>query len=102
MTESFVQKGHNPVGQRFCVPQGVNPAPHLNEGIQSGRARRNRCLSRQLREFEESLLDGLGNGLGYGIILIAVASIREVLGFGSWLSFKVLIRNKHWPNQKGF
>jgi len=37
-----------------------------------------------------SLLDGLGNGLGYGIILIAVASIREFLGFGSWLGFKIL------------
>jgi len=37
-----------------------------------------------------SLLDGLGNGLGYGIILIAVASIREFLGFGSWFGFKLL------------
>ncbi len=40
-----------------------------------------------------SLLDGLGNGLGYGIILIAVASIREFLGFGSWLGFKLLPEN---------
>ncbi len=39
---------------------------------------------------KESLLDGLGNGLGYGIILIAVASIREILGFGKWLGFPVL------------
>ncbi len=37
-----------------------------------------------------SLLDGLGNGLGYGIVLIAVASIREILGFGKWLGFRVL------------
>jgi Na+-transporting NADH:ubiquinone oxidoreductase subunit D len=37
-----------------------------------------------------SLLDGLGNGLGYGIILITVASIREFLGFGSWLGFRIL------------
>jgi len=37
-----------------------------------------------------SLLDGLGNGLGYGIILIAVASIREFLGFGSWFGLKIL------------
>lgn len=36
-----------------------------------------------------SLLDGLGNGIGYGIILIAVASIREVLGFGSWFGLRV-------------
>ena len=40
-----------------------------------------------------SLLDGLGNGLGYGIILISVASIREFLGFGSWLGFKILPEN---------
>jgi len=37
-----------------------------------------------------SLLDGLGNGLGYGIVLIAVASIREILGFGKWLGFSVV------------
>ena len=39
---------------------------------------------------KESLLDGLGNGLGYGLVLIAVASIREILGFGKWLGFPVL------------
>ncbi|MEE9368669.1 MAG: NADH:ubiquinone reductase (Na(+)-transporting) subunit D [Pontiella sp.] len=38
---------------------------------------------------KESLLDGLGNGLGYGIVLIAVASIREILGFGKWLGFEL-------------
>jgi Na+-transporting NADH:ubiquinone oxidoreductase subunit D len=38
---------------------------------------------------KDSLLDGLGNGLGYGIILIAVASIREILGFGKWLGFQL-------------
>jgi Na+-transporting NADH:ubiquinone oxidoreductase subunit D len=39
---------------------------------------------------KESLLDGIGNGLGYGIVLIAVASIREILGFGKWLGFSVM------------
>ena len=33
--------------------------------------------------------DGLGNGLGYGIVLIAVASIREILGFGKWLGMEL-------------
>jgi Na+-transporting NADH:ubiquinone oxidoreductase subunit D len=37
-----------------------------------------------------SLLDGLGNGIGYGIILIAVATIREFLGFGTLLNYQVL------------
>jgi len=42
---------------------------------------------------KESMLDGLGNGIGYGIILIVVASIREILGFGSWLGFNLLPEN---------
>ena len=37
-----------------------------------------------------SFLDGLGNGLGYSVILIAVASIREVLGSGTWFGLAVL------------
>lgn len=37
-----------------------------------------------------SALDGLGNGIGYGIVLIAVASIREILGFGSWFGIRLL------------
>ena len=39
---------------------------------------------------KESFMDGLGNGLGYGLILIIVASFREVLGFGTFLGFRVL------------
>jgi Na+-transporting NADH:ubiquinone oxidoreductase subunit D len=39
---------------------------------------------------KDSFLDGLGNGLGYGIILVTVASIREILGFGKWLGFSVM------------
>ncbi len=38
----------------------------------------------------KSLLDGLGNGLGYSIVLIAVASFRELLGSGSWLGLQIL------------
>ncbi len=37
----------------------------------------------------ESFLDGIGNGLGYRIVLIAVASFRELLGSGSWLGIQV-------------
>jgi Na+-transporting NADH:ubiquinone oxidoreductase subunit D len=37
-----------------------------------------------------SLLDGIGNGLGYGAILIAVAVMRELFGSGSILGFTVL------------
>ena len=31
----------------------------------------------------KALLDGMGNGLGYGAILIAVAFFRELFGFGT-------------------
>lgn len=37
-----------------------------------------------------SLLDGIGNGLGYGIILIAVAFFRELFGSGSVFGFQVI------------
>lgn len=37
-----------------------------------------------------SFLDGLGNALGYGMILIAVAFFRELLGFGSIYGFQVI------------
>ncbi|MDA0879466.1 MAG: NADH:ubiquinone reductase (Na(+)-transporting) subunit D [Bacteroidetes bacterium] len=37
-----------------------------------------------------SLLDGIGNSLGYGLILIAVGFFRELLGSGTLLGFRVL------------
>jgi Na+-transporting NADH:ubiquinone oxidoreductase subunit D len=37
-----------------------------------------------------SLLDGLGNGLGYGAVLIAVGTVRELGGMGSLLGVPVL------------
>ncbi len=37
-----------------------------------------------------SLLDGLGNGIGYGIILIIVGFVRELFGFGTLWGYKVL------------
>ena len=38
----------------------------------------------------KSFLDGIGNGLGYSVILIAVAALRELLGSGSLLGFELL------------
>ena len=37
-----------------------------------------------------SFLDGLGNALGYGMILIGVAFFRELLGFGTIYGYKVI------------
>jgi Na+-transporting NADH:ubiquinone oxidoreductase subunit D len=36
-----------------------------------------------------SFLDGLGNGFGYGLILVIVAFFRELFGSGSLFGFKV-------------
>jgi len=35
-------------------------------------------------------LDGIGNGLGYSIVLCAVATAREILGSGKLMGFKVV------------
>jgi Na+-transporting NADH:ubiquinone oxidoreductase subunit D len=37
-----------------------------------------------------SFLDGIGNGLGYGLILIMVAATREVFGKGSFAGFQII------------
>jgi len=38
----------------------------------------------------ESFLDGIGNGLGYGIILVIVAFFRELLGAGTLFNIRVI------------
>ena len=37
-----------------------------------------------------SLLDGIGNGLGYGLVLVIVAFFRELLGSGTLFGVKVI------------
>ena len=38
----------------------------------------------------ESFLDGIGNGLGYAIVLVIVGFIREILGFGTLFGFQII------------
>ncbi len=38
----------------------------------------------------DSFLDGLGNGLGYAWILVAVAFVRELFGSGTLLGFRII------------
>lgn len=38
----------------------------------------------------ESFLDGLGNGVGYGLILLIVAFFRELFGSGSLFGWKII------------
>ncbi|MBU3824709.1 MAG: NADH:ubiquinone reductase (Na(+)-transporting) subunit D [Candidatus Oceanisphaera merdipullorum] len=50
-----------------------------------------------------SFYDGIGNGLGYGLILLVVATIREVLGSGTWFGIDILplIKNGGWYQPNG-
>jgi len=45
-----------------------------------------------------SFFDGLGNGLGYSLILIAVAIIRELFGSGTLMGYEILplVSNGGW------
>lgn len=50
-----------------------------------------------------SFLDGIGNALGYSLILIAVAVFRELFGSGKLLGYEVLslTRDGGWYNPNG-
>lgn len=37
-----------------------------------------------------SFLDGIGNGIGYSIILVIIATIRELFGSGTLLGFQII------------
>jgi Na+-transporting NADH:ubiquinone oxidoreductase subunit D len=37
-----------------------------------------------------SFLDGIGNGLGYGLILVVVSTVRELFGSGKLMGYQVL------------
>ncbi|MBV1908407.1 MAG: NADH:ubiquinone reductase (Na(+)-transporting) subunit D [Kangiellaceae bacterium] len=50
-----------------------------------------------------SFFDGIGNGLGYSVILISVAVIRELFGSGSILGYTILnpVKNGGWYEANG-
>lgn len=51
----------------------------------------------------DSLLDGLGNGIGYGLILIIVGFFREIIGSGKLFGVEVLttVNNGGWYTPNG-
>ena len=49
----------------------------------------------------DSFLDGIGNGLGYGSILVIIAFFRELLGSGTLFGFR-LIPESWYINEGGF
>jgi len=50
-----------------------------------------------------SFIDGLGNGLGYGFVLLFVAFFRELLGAGSLFGYEILplVNNGGWYYSNG-
>ncbi len=50
-----------------------------------------------------SFLDGIGNGLGYSVVLLTVGTIRELLGSGSLLGIQILplVSNGGWYQPNG-
>ena len=50
-----------------------------------------------------SFLDGIGNGLGYSVVLMLVATIREFFGSGSLFGYEVLplVTNGGWYSPMG-
>ena len=51
-----------------------------------GRAEMYACKNSVL----DSALDGIGMGIGYTLCLLIMASIREILGSGTWFGFRLL------------
>ena len=51
----------------------------------------------------ESFMDGIGNGLGYSLILVTVSFIRELLGSGKLLGIEILplIKDGGWYQPNG-
>ncbi|MEP4890345.1 MAG: NADH:ubiquinone reductase (Na(+)-transporting) subunit D [Aliiglaciecola sp.] len=50
-----------------------------------------------------SFLDGIGNGLGYSMVLIVIGTIKELFGFGTILGFPILplVQNGGWYQGNG-
>ena len=51
----------------------------------------------------ESFMDGIGNGLGYSVVLVFVAVIRELFGAGKLFGFEILplVTEGGWYNPNG-
>jgi Na+-transporting NADH:ubiquinone oxidoreductase subunit D len=51
-----------------------------------------------------SFVDGIGNGLGYSLLLILVAVVRELFGAGSLLGYTILpsVTDGGWYTNNGF
>lgn len=71
------------IGQRLSVFVGLIVTNCIVLGRAEGFAMRNGVVA--------SFLDGIGNGLGYGLILMLVGAVREFFGRGSLFGKQILI-----------
>jgi len=71
------------IGQRLSVFVGLIVTNCIVLGRAEGFAMRNGVVT--------SMLDGIGNGLGYGLILMLVGGVREFFGRGSLFGKQFLI-----------
>ena len=71
------------IGKRLSVFVGLIVTNCIVLGRAEGFAMRNGPL--------DSMLDGIGNGLGYGLVLMIVGSLRELLGHGSLFGKQILL-----------
>lgn len=71
------------LGKRLSVFVGLIVTNCIVLGRAEGFAMRNSPF--------DSMLDGIGNGLGYGLVLMIVGTIRELLGHGSLFGVQILL-----------
>ena len=82
VVDQFLQAFMFEMSKRLSVFVGLIVTNCIVLGRAEGFAMKNPPLA--------SMLDGVGNGLGYALILIAIGAVRELLGAGTLLGVKVL------------
>jgi len=82
VVEQMLKAANYPIWKELCVYIGLI----ITNCIVMGRLEAYAMANSPWRSF----LDGIGNGAGYGIILIIVSAIREVFGKGSFMDYKII------------
>jgi Na+-transporting NADH:ubiquinone oxidoreductase subunit D len=95
LVDQFLQAFMFDVSKRLSVFVGLIITNCIIMGRAEGFAMKNNV--------KLSFLDGIGNALGYSMILIIVGVLRELFGSGTLLGYEVmaLARNGGWYNPNG-
>jgi len=96
VTDQFLKAFAYEMSQRLSIFVGLIITNCVVLGRAEGFAMRNPAWP--------SALDGLGNGLGYSLVLLIVGSVRELFGTGGLLGFPILptIDRGGWYQPLGF